>query len=124
MELRLGGEEKDWHSSIVSVRPLRYAYVTIAILVVTTVVITVLSILMLAKLAALFLLVLTFSLLYLQLNSHYLFQYLFFDVSEENTADILYYAVRDLSFITQIEESQYSRKSNKVYIVRVHHTSN
>lgn len=103
MELRLGWDEREMVDSIVSVRPLRYAYEKIAILVVSTVVMTVVSVIVLAKLAALPFLVLSFFIIYLKLNNHYLFQYLFFDVSEENTPEILHYAIRDLSFISQAQ---------------------
>ena len=102
MELRLGWGEKDLLSSIVSVRPLRYAYMKIALLVASTVVMTVIGTIVLATLAALPFLVLSFMVIYLKLNSHYLIQYLLFDVSEEHTADILHYSVRDLSFISQV----------------------
>lgn len=101
MELRLGWDEREMVDSIVSIKPLRYAFGKIAILVVSAVVMTVVSVIALAKLATLPFLVLSFMAIYLKLNNHYLFQYLFFDFSEENTSDILHYAIRDLSFISQ-----------------------
>lgn len=60
MELRLGWDEREMVDSIVSVRPLKYAYEKIAILVASAVVTTIVSVIVLAKLAALPFLVLSF----------------------------------------------------------------
>lgn len=86
MELGLEWDGNEMMSLIVSVRPLKYAYEKIAILVLCAVVMTVASVIVAAKLAALPFLVLSFIVIYLKINNHYLFQYLFFDVSEENRA--------------------------------------